>query len=112
MNAAAKVINQGSLFTGHLSDMHWSSAFGFRGLLLITILISALSIVYTTNTYRGQFVELQQATQQAHQLRLQWGQLLLEQASLANPARVQMFAEEKLSMVLPVDKQTFILHAR
>jgi cell division protein FtsL len=112
MNAAAKVIHQSNFFTGHLFEMNLRTLFGVRGLLIIAILISALSIVYTTNTYRVVFVELQQQKSQAHQLKLQWGQLLLEQASLANPARVQEMAEQKLGMVIPADKQTFILRTK
>ncbi|MDI1352551.1 MAG: cell division protein FtsL, partial [bacterium] len=73
---------------------------------------SALGVIYTTNSYRSTFSQVQQEEQQTHYLQLQWGQLLLEQASLATPARIQEFAIEKLKMTLPSSKNTYLLHPR
>ena len=110
MNAAARVINQGNLFNGHLADMHMSKSIYVLILLLAAVLISALGVVYSTNSYRSTFSQVQQEEQQSHYLQLQWGQLLLEQASLATPARVQELAIEKLGMTLPTTKNTYLLH--
>ena len=41
-------------------------------------------------------------------LQLQWGQLLLEQASLATPARVEELAIEKLKMIYQLLKILFV----
>jgi len=112
MNAAARQINQSTLFSGQLSDMRLSKSLCQHIILLLAVLISALAVVYTTNLHRLTFTQLQLAEQQSHQLQLQWGQLLLEQASLATPGRVQQMAFEKLHMTLPTDKQTFILRVR
>lgn len=110
MNAAAKVINQSNLFHGHLADMHMSKSMYLLILLLAAVLISALSVIYSTNSYRSSFSQVQQEEQQTHFLQLQWGQLLLEQASLATPARVQELATDKLGMAFPVSKNTYLLH--
>lgn len=112
MNAAARQINHSNLFSGHLSEMRLSRSLCQHITLLLAVLISALAVVYTTNLHRLTFGQLQLAEQQSHQLQLQWGQLLLEQASLATPGRVQQLASEKLHMVLPAGKQTFILRMR
>ncbi len=112
MNAAARDISQSDLFHGHLANMKLSRTFCFQMMLLGAVLMSALAVVYTTNMHRLALSQLEQAEQQAHQLQLQRGQLLLEQATLATPSRVQQLAEEKLHMVLPSSKQTFVLRAR
>jgi cell division protein FtsL len=110
MNAAAKAINQSNFFNGQLIDMRLSKQFSFLLILLLAVLITAVAIVYTTNEHRMSFMQLQHLEQQTNQLQLQWGQLLLEQASLATPARVEKLAVEKLQMRLPMDKEIFVLH--
>ncbi len=112
MNAAARGINQSDFFHGHLANMRLSRTLCLRMALLIAVLISALCVVYTTNVHRMSLSQLEQSEQQAHQLKLQWGQLLLEQASLATPSRVQQLATEQLQMALPINKQIFVLRAR
>jgi cell division protein FtsL len=112
MNAAARVINQGTLFNGQLADMHMSKSIYLLIVLVFAVLVSALGVIYSTNSYRQTFSQVQQEEQQAHSLELQWGQLLLEQASLATPARVEELAVEKFKMTFPTSKNTFLLHAQ
>lgn len=112
MNAAARVIHQGTLFNGQLAEMHMSKSIYLFFVLLIAVLLSAFAVVYSTNTYRSTFSQLQQEEQQAHFLQLQWGQLLLEQTSLATPARVEELAKGKLKMSFPNALGTILLHAR
>jgi cell division protein FtsL len=112
MNAAAKVINQGTLFNGQLAEMHMSKSLYILILLLIAVLVSSLAVVYSTNSYRLTFSQVEQQEQQTHYLQLQWGQLLLEQASLATPARVEELAQGKLKMVLPTSKNTLWLQGQ
>ncbi|KTC88496.1 cell division protein FtsL [Legionella cincinnatiensis] len=113
MNAAAKVINQeGTLFNGQLADIHMSKSLYMLVILLIAVLVSALAVVYSTNSYRVTLNQVEQQEQLTHYLQLQWGQLLLEQASLATPARVEELAHEKLQMVLPNSKNTYWLQAQ
>jgi cell division protein FtsL len=112
MNAAAKAIHQSNLFSGHLSDMRLSKQLSLVLSLLLAVLLSALAVIYVTNGHRISFSELQRLEQQSQQLQLQWGQLLLEQASLATPGRVEQLAVEKLQMKLPANKDTFVLQTR
>ncbi|MCW8398284.1 cell division protein FtsL [Legionella sp. PATHC038] len=112
MNAAARVINQGTLFNGQLADMQMSKSLYMLIILLVAVLVSALAVVYSTNSYRVTLNKVEQQEQLTHYLQLQWGQLLLEQASLATPARVEELATEKLQMVLPTAKNTYWLQAQ
>ncbi|MDF1828286.1 MAG: cell division protein FtsL [Legionellaceae bacterium] len=111
MNAAAKVMNQSHLFQGGWSKLHVSKALGFQTALLFMVLLSALSVVYVINLHRVTCSQMQMEEQQTHQLQLQWGQLLLEQASLATPARVEALATHKLHMVSPSQRRTIALRA-
>lgn len=109
MNAAAKVINQSNVFHGELAKMRLSLSFCFQTALMLVVLFSAIMVVYVTNLQRVTLNQLQMAQQQGHQLEVQWGQLLLEQASLATPARVEQMAASQLHMVLPSKSQAYIL---
>lgn len=109
MNAAARAINQNHLFSGQLFEMRLSKQLWMILILLFSVLVSALTVVYMTNEYRSQFSQLQLLEEQSNRLQLEWGQLLLEQASLATPARVEELAIDKLQMHLPSDKHMFVL---
>ena len=111
MNAAAKVIHQSSLFQGEWSKLNISKWFFMQAVLLLLVLSSALSVVYLINVHRVTCSQMQVEAQKMHQLQLQWGQLLLEQASLAAPARVERIAATKLRMVFPTHDNTFVLRA-
>lgn len=112
MNAAARIINQGTIFNGQLADMHMSKSLYMLMILLVAVLVSALAVVYSTNSYRVTLNKVEQQEQLTHYLQLQWGQLLLEQASLATPARVEEVATDKLQMLLPTSKNTYWLQAQ
>lgn len=109
MNAAAKAIHQSNLFSGQLSDMRLPKLLQCLFILLCSLLISALAIIYSINEYRSSFNQLQQLQHESQQLHLQYGQLLLEQASLATPARVEYLAVQKLQMHLPTEKDILLL---
>ncbi len=109
MNAAARGINQSNFFHGQLIHMRLSFSNALQIGLLFSVLLSALAVIYMTNLQRVTLSRLESSEQQTHLLQLQWGQLLLEQASLATPARVQQLAQEKLNMNLPVDKKMMVL---
>ena len=112
MNAAAKAITQSNLFSGKFLEMRLSKELIGLLVLLFALLVSSLSVIYVTNEDRLSYSQLEQLEQQKHQLQLEWGQLLLEQASLATPSRVEALAVEKLQMQLPTDKDTYILQPK
>ena len=112
MNAAAKVIHQGSFFHGQWVKLRFSHQFYLQMTLVVCMLLSALAVVYMTNLSRMTCNQLQYANQQGHELEVQWGKLLLEQASLVTPARVEQLAIDKLHMVLPSRQQIYTLHSK
>jgi cell division protein FtsL len=111
MNAAARAINQSNIFSGHLGDMRLSKEFCLVLTLFIMVLVSAWFVIYVTNEHRSSFSQLERLEDDTQQLKLQWGKLMLEQASLETPARVEEMAIQKLQMQLPQDKQTFVLQS-
>lgn len=101
MNAAAKMVRQGSLFHGHMNVVTMSKqAVGILFLVMI-MLFSALSVVYVKNYERRLFSELQFSRQSAQKLHVEWGQLLLEQSTWATPARIQSIAQQHFKMKVP-----------
>ncbi len=72
-----------------------------QGVLLILVIMGALSVVTSQHQSRKLFIALQQEKEHAHQMEVEWGQLQLEQSTLANPARVERIATRQLQMQLP-----------
>lgn len=69
--------------------------------LVLSVIVSALALIYSTHRSRELFNEWQQ--QQRHEWALDedWERLLLEQGTLAAYERVSQSAESKLNMVMP-----------
>jgi cell division protein FtsL len=70
-------------------------------LLLGTVLISGLMVVKTTHENRFAFNELQMLREEANQLDVEWGQLLLEQSTFGLDGRIEQKAVEQLRMQVP-----------
>jgi cell division protein FtsL len=112
MNAAARDINQTNFFHGQLINLRLSFASVMHLGLMLIVLISSLAVIYTTNYHRLTLSRLEVAEQHANQMQLEWGQLLLEQASLATPSRVELLAATQLNMRLPGNKNMIVLRAK
>lgn len=110
MNAAARHIHQSTIFSGQLGRISLSKTVFLQLILWFILLLSGLGVVYTTNLHRVVVMDLQRASQEAHAYDVQFGQLLLEQASLSGPARVQALASQKLHMMMPANSQMVMLH--
>ncbi len=74
-------------------------------LLLVFAIICALSVVTSQHKARKYFVELQGEKDKAQQMEVEWGQLQLEQSTLALPGRVEKIASRQLQMLMPQGKQ-------
>jgi len=74
-------------------------------LLLAAVIACALGVVTSQHKARKLFVELQKEKDRAQQMEVEWGQLQLEQGTLATPARVEKIAAAKLQMQLPKSAQ-------
>ena len=69
--------------------------------LLVSLLVSGLMIVKTTHDNRFAFNELQVLREEANQLDVEWGQLLLEQSTFGLGGRIEQKATRELQMQVP-----------
>jgi cell division protein FtsL len=104
MNAAARALAQGSLT--HVSGYSFTLSRELLGVvfLIVAVLASALAVVYIKDLDRQLFSELQSLNQTREELKVEWGQLVLEQNTWAATARVQTIAQQQMGMVLPAAK--------
>ena len=70
-------------------------------ILLLAMLVSAIGVVWTRHESRVLFVELTRLQNQRDELNIEYGRLELEQATWAEPRRIDQEARSKLGMVTP-----------
>ena len=83
-----------------------------RSILLVLVIAASLGVVNSQNQSRKLFVSLQQEKERAHQMEVEWGQLQLEQSTLAAPARVERIATQQLQMQQPKKEQIRFMRMR
>ena len=69
--------------------------------LLVAVVASALGVVWTRHENRVLFVSLTALQNQRDELNIEYGRLELEQATHAEPRRVDDEARQKLGMLEP-----------
>jgi len=74
-------------------------------LLVLIVLACALATVSANHRARKLFTELEAAQKRMRDLDVEWGQLQLEQSTLAAHVRVEKVAREKLGMKPPAPGQ-------
>ena len=112
MNAAARLLNQGALSRSWVISVFFARFQFVLFSCVFAILISALGLVYMTNTTRSLNANIQQALVERDHIHVQWGQLLLEKSTLLMQARIQDLAEDKLNMVVPEGKAVVVINNR
>jgi cell division protein FtsL len=70
-------------------------------MLLVAVLASAIGVVWTRHESRVLFVSLTALQNQRDELNIEYGKLELEQATYAEPRRIDDEARQKLGMVDP-----------
>ncbi|TCV93831.1 cell division protein FtsL [Luteibacter rhizovicinus] len=70
-------------------------------LLLLAVLGSAIGVVWTRHESRVLFMEMSRLQNQKDELGVEYGRLELEQATYAEPARIDADARGKLGMLNP-----------
>ena len=80
-------------------------------ILILIVLACALSLVSTNHRARKLFTELESVQKRMHDLDVEWGQLQLEQSTMAAHIRVERVAREKLGMKQPAPGQIISVHA-
>lgn len=69
----------------------------------------ALAVVHVRHENRVRFIELQEAQAERDRLNVQWGQLLLEQATWGQHSQVEKSARERLGMQMPRAEEIVIV---
>ncbi|MBU2807301.1 cell division protein FtsL [Acidithiobacillus ferrooxidans F221] len=85
-----------------------------RSTIILALLITAslFGIVAARQNTRNQFIALQEAQAKHFALDNRWGQLELEQATLASNARVGDIARQKLGLSAPKSNQIIMVRTR
>ncbi len=105
MSLGRRVKIQKQLPTRKPSILRWagltkSSTLGLL-LLLGLGLSTGISVVYTTHESRFAFNQLQELKDQAIQLDVEWGQLLIEQSTFGVEGKIEQKAIDELHMQVP-----------
>lgn len=70
-------------------------------ILIVLVVFSALTVVYSAYKHRQLFNQHQQLSTQGDNLQVEWGQLLLEQSALSAHGRIEQIVTGKLGMYVP-----------
>ncbi len=79
-------------------------------ILLAALLASAIGVVWTRHESRVLFVALTSLQNQRDELNIEYGKLELEQATYAEPRRIDDEARQKLGMLNPRPQDVRLLH--
>jgi cell division protein FtsL len=82
------------------------------GLLVVTVIACALAVVTLRDQWRQLSVELHALQTERDALDVEWGKLLLEEATWSRHRRVESVAREQLDMSLPDPRQTVMIDLR
>ena len=77
--------------------------------LLAAVIVSAIGVVYARQQNRILFGELTHLTMQQDELNTEFGRLELEQATWAEPNRIEQVARGQLGTVTPGPGETVIV---
>lgn len=77
--------------------------------LLLAVMASAIAVVWARHQGRVSFVELTQLQEQRDTLNVDYGRLELEQATWAEPGRIETIARNQLGMVTPAPAQVELI---
>ena len=70
-------------------------------MLLAAVVISALAVVHGQHRHRQLFVELSELESERDELNIEFGRMQLEQATWADPHRIEQIARGPLGMKYP-----------
>lgn len=78
-------------------------------LLALAVVGSAIAVVVARHESRRQFAELERLVAERDELNIEWGRLQLEQATWADPNRIEKMALGELGLVFPSPGQRKVL---
>ena len=76
---------------------------------MLILITNALGVVTSQHKTRSMFVALEYEQEIARQLEVEWGQLQLEQSTLAMHGRIERIASGKLNMKVPTASRVQIV---
>lgn len=79
------------------------------GVLLLAMLTSAIAVVWSRNESRELFMRLTVLQNQRDALNVEFGRLELEQATWADPARIEQVARRQLGMINPLPQDIRVI---
>ncbi len=79
------------------------------GVLLLAMLTSAIAVVWSRNESRELFMRLTVLQNQRDALNVEFGRLELEQATWADPARIEQVARQQLGMINPLPQDIRVI---
>jgi len=110
MNAAGRLVHQ-NVLARHLILTHLLSRRQIVTMLLtLSVLLSAMSIIYVTHLTRNLYASYQHNLLEYDRLHMQRGQLLLERSTWMVQSRIQQIAETNLGMQIPDRKSVMIIN--
>lgn len=72
-----------------------------RVLLYLMVMVSALSVIFSTHHNRQQVIALEDLMEEKDQLDVEWRNLVLEQRALTEHNRIESMVEKQLKMHRP-----------
>jgi cell division protein FtsL len=113
MNSAARALTQGIVVAtspAHIRAFVLSRQTMMTLALLISIVISALSVITLSDSNRKMVGELASLQQDRNHIQTQYGQLLLEKNTWVAPSRVERAAKQNDNLVFPNSQQVVYIH--
>ena len=91
------------------SLVQWLRTVVLYGLLAVSVMASAVMVIYVSHQNRQVFADYQALVGHRDELKAEWGRLLLEESSLAAHSRVEQIAANRLGMQVPEIKQVILV---
>lgn len=104
-----RLVDGAGRIRGALPDLSLSARSMTLSLLVVAVVASSLTVIYSAFLYRKAFNQQQQLFQQRNELEVEWGQLLLEQSALAAHGRVERAVTSQLGMYVPSPEEIVVV---
>lgn len=102
MNTAVKSVMGGVMFPWYgMAKLRLSFSKPMMVVLSLSIILTALGVVYVKDENRRLFIQYQSMQSAAQAYEVSWGQLLLEQSTWDRQSRIEEMAQQELNMIFP-----------
>jgi len=78
--------------------------------LTILILVSSIAVVFLRHKHRVLFLALQSLQVERDRLSVQWGKLMIQEATSGQPAKIEAAAKRSLGMMVPGPTQIVVVN--